>query len=606
MMPPPQRTNVGEVRPNQLILTYGVGSVIELPYLSAMVMGLEDWPANRAVTISEERLLRAVRRQLGGQVEKLLAPPTVPDVAGRPFNPFDDEWKVGVPVAHFPRWLMCPYCRILAPISSGIFTFEPEPYRPDRARFMHTNCPRPGRPPEALPARFLVACPNGHLDDFPWLDWVHRSAQCNGPLRFLETGASGEAADVQVRCDTCKSARSMALVFTDQGKSEMPACRGRRPHLRDYDPKVCTETVKPILLGASNIWFPILFSALSVPGRSGRLEQLLEQQWSAFERIREQRDIELLRSFQGLRDFADFTDGQIWEALERMRQAGDAQEERDLKVAEWEIFSAANLIRNSPDLQLGPVQPPPSYGCWIERILLVERLREVRALVAFTRIDPPGDDGQAVRAPISRNAPRWVPAAEVRGEGIFIQFKEAEIVNWSLRCADLDRQFQRAHAEWRRRRGLDPNLGYPGLRFVLLHSFAHAVIRQFSVECGYSMASLRERIYSRPPGQEAPMAGILIYTAAPDSEGTLGGLVSLGESQELGRHLQAAFDSLELCASDPLCAESVPGQQSLSLHGSACHACLFAPETSCERGNRYLDRSVLVETVERRGWSFFG
>lgn len=102
------------------------------------------------------------------------------------------------------------------------------------------------------------------------------------------------------------------------------------------------------------------------------------------------------------------------------------------------------------------------------------------------------------------------------------------------------------------------------------------------------------------------MAGILIYTAAPDSEGKLGGLVSLGETRELGRHLQAAFDSLELCASDPLCAESVPEQQFLSLHGSACHACLFAPETSCERGNRYLDRSVLVETVERRGWSFFG
>ena len=73
------------------------------------------------------------------------------------------------------------------------------------------------------------------------------------------------------------------------------------------------------------------------------------------------------------------------------------------------------------------------------------------------------------------------------------------------------------------------------------------------------------------------MAGILIYTAAPDSEGTLGGLVSLGETQELGRHLQAAFDNLELCASDPLCAESVPEQQFLSLHGSACHACLFAP-----------------------------
>ena len=192
-----------------------------------------------------------------------------------------------------------------------------------------------------------------------------------------------------------------------------------------------------------------------------------------------------------------------------MRQAGDAQEERDLKVAEWEILSAANLIRNSPDLQLRPVEPPPAYGRrWVERILLVERLREVRALVTFTRIDPPGDDGQAVRAPISRNARVRYPRPRCGVRAFFIEFKEAEIVNWSLRCADLDRQFQRAHAGWRRSRGLDPNLGYPGLRFVLLHSFAHAVIRQFSVECGYSMASLRERIYSRPPGEEPPMAWV--------------------------------------------------------------------------------------------------
>lgn len=142
---------------------------------------------------------------------------------------------------------------------------------------------------------------------------------------------------------------------------------------------------------------------------------------------------------------------------------------------------------------------------------------------------------------------------------------------------------------------------------MLLHSFAHALIRQFALECGYTVASIRERIYALPPtDDDGPMAGVLLYTAAPDSEGTLGGLVSLGAPQLLGRHIAAALDGMRLCASDPLCAEHVPLMEPQSLHGAACHACLFAPETSCERGNKYLDRSLLVPTVDREDLSFFG
>ena len=144
------------------------------------------------------------------------------------------------------------------------------------------------------------------------------------------------------------------------------------------------------------------------------------------------------------------------------------------------------------------------------------------------------------------------------------------------------------------------------MRYVLLHSLAHALIRQFSLECGYTTASIRERIYSRSTeGDHEPMAGVLLYTAAPDSEGTLGGLVSLGEPKALGRHLDQALEAMRLCASDPLCAEHHPYRDSLTLHGAACHACLFLPETSCERGNKYLDRSVLVSTVQQADLAFF-
>jgi hypothetical protein len=101
------------------------------------------------------------------------------------------------------------------------------------------------------------------------------------------------------------------------------------------------------------------------------------------------------------------------------------------------------------------------------------------------------------------------------------------------------------------------------------------------------------------------MAGVLIYASAPDSEGTLGGLVSLGVPATLGRHIDQALDSIALCASDPLCAEHDPRAGMATLHWAACHACLFAPETSCERGNRYLDRGLLVETVKSGALAFF-
>jgi len=101
------------------------------------------------------------------------------------------------------------------------------------------------------------------------------------------------------------------------------------------------------------------------------------------------------------------------------------------------------------------------------------------------------------------------------------------------------------------------------------------------------------------------MAGVLIYTAAPDSEGTLGGLCALGAPDKLGRHIRRALDKMSLCASDPLCSEHVVGNGD-KLHGASCHACSFLPETSCERGNKYLDRSALVPTVERANLAFFG
>ena len=613
-----RRCKVGDLRPSQLIYTFGVGSVVDLPGVSAMVMGLDDWDVAHVVEIGEERLLTAVREALGPQVERLCSPPLLLDDGTGPISPLDPAALIGVPVAAFPRWMRCPYCSLLAPLGSGLFQLKVDPYRPDRTRYVHASCKKPGQPPTVVPSRFLVACKGGHLDDFPWVDYVHHGATyCETPvIRIREFGVSGEAADIQVECDTCKQTRRLSDAFGEEAGNVLPPCRGRRPHLRDYAEAPCSELLKAISLGASNSWFSMSLSALSIPQASSRLAQLVDEHWTTLEKAVSRDVLAAFRAIGQLRPFAAYSDDDLWAAIEEKRGGpGPAGEDgsADLKAPEWAVFSRPDPSRNSSDFKLVTVPVPEPYQEVISQVVLAERLREVRALLGFTRLESPGDFGDQIevpgdqRAPLSRRAPRWVPAAEVRGEGIFIQFDEAAVRAWCAEVPAKESEFREAHRQWRHARRLpDPNAGYPGVRYLLLHSFSHALMRQLCIECGYTAASVRERIYSREPeDQDGPMAGVLLYTAAPDSEGTLGGLVHLGKPEMLGRHLAQALEQLRLCTSDPLCAEHHPLRDGISLHGAACHACLFAPETSCERGNRYLDRSLLVHTFGAGGTPFF-
>jgi hypothetical protein len=604
-----------------MLTTFGVGSIVDLPHISVMVMGLEDWPNCDYRELTEERLLASIRTLLGDQVHALRSPPIVPDTDRS--NPFEEQSYVGVPVAPFPRWMLCPRCRRLAPLSSNQFILKPDAYRPDRVKYVPENCRYPGKLPTVVPARFIVACKYGHLDDFPWVNFVHGGGPPDHPykLQLLEVGPSGEAADIYVRCETCDTSRPMSDAFKLHD-SDLPACRGRRPHLRDFDENGCKDEqsqpirVRAMTQGASNTWFPILLSALSIPQSSNLLKQLVTDRWSDLYDIEGEGDIAKLRRRNLLRDFSDYPDADLWAAIRERQAGGEAaatDDVTDLKTPEWEVFTDPEHAQRTKDFRLKEVHAPRRFAGYFEKVVLVERVREVRALVGFTRIESPGDYEspadfpEAQRMRIARGKTTWVPASEIRGEGIFFQFSESEVVGWLARVQRLNMEFFAAHKQWRKNRGLSPpEESFPGARFVLLHSFAHALIRQLSLECGYTAASLRERIYSRNPGTDRPeMAGVLLYTGAPDSEGTLGGLVSLGEPGILERHLSQALDSMRLCSSDPLCAEHHPGKEGTSLHGASCHACLFASETSCERGNKYLDRTVLVPTVDREEFAFF-
>lgn len=601
---------VGDVRPSQLLWTYGPGALIDLPNLSVITMGLNRWDEARCIPVDESRLLDAVRRILGPQVTRLRIPPIMPDGEVDKFSP---EAKIGVPVRPFPRWLRCVKCGTLAEFDSGLFDIKENPYRPEDTRFVHRVCEK-GSNSDAVPARFLLACRNGHLDDFPWRYFVHSgSTSCKGTLRFFEQGASLQTENLWVKCDGCGKSRSLVHAFGREGEKNLPACRGRHPHLNRFE-EGCSERPRAVNLGATNSWFSVSISVLAIPRTGNLLEQLINDGWAFFVDVDSEVEVSFvlktLKTGSNLPGIEKFSASEVWKQIETKKSGKIVElKESDIKRPEWSALIDPNTASDFPSFMTSVAGVPSGLEDKIESVLLLERLREVNALVGFTRVEAPEEsddlDERPPMAELSRDKQTWIPASEVHGEGFFIRFKESVIRQWESKPQVVERDaiMMRGHHGWRNQRKLDPTKGYPGIRYVMMHTFSHILIRELALECGYNTASIRERIYSDDDPDD-PMAGILIYTAAADSDGTLGGLVELGKPANLGRLIQQALARSTVCSSDPLCAEHDP-REDRSLHAASCHGCSFVAETSCEKGNRYLDRALIVPTFESIDTAFF-
>ncbi len=603
---------VGEVRPSQLLWTYGPGALVDLPNLSVITMGLDEWNPNQCQPVDEARLLAAVRRVLGPQVASLRIPPVLREE--RP-DPFSAEARIGVPVRPFPRWLRCVRCGLLTEYDSGLFEIKENPYRPEQTRLIHTNCEK-GRNSDAVPARFLLACRNGHLDDFPWHWFVHSGASgCRGTLRFFESGASLQTENLWVKCDTCGNSRSLVHAFGREAKNNLPACRGRHPHLNSFDSD-CDERPRAVLLGATNSWFPITLSVLAIPLEKDQLTQLILDGWEDFvdvESVEELKGvIKTLKRRGNLPGIDQYEPEQVWQAIQDKHEgklASSIVSEADIKTPEWEVLTAPTPPTDWPHFLSRSTEVPSAYEHLLNSVLLLERLREVNALIGYTRVETAEEtadpDERPPMADLCKGSPEWVPASEVHGEGIFIRFEEGVVRKWEEKgtVGQRGRMLKAGHRGWRNARSLNPAEGFPGIRYAMLHTFAHLLIRELALECGYNAASIRERVYASKDSA-VPMAGVLLYTAAADSDGTLGGLVELGKAETLGRLIKQALLRASVCSSDPLCSEHDPGEDR-SLHAASCHACGFVAETSCERGNRYLDRTLLVKTFDCQEAAFF-
>lgn len=624
------RAKVGSARPSALLYTYGVGAIMDLPQFSIMPAGLDDWEPiwKRRPTvpvIEEPRLLKVVQMHLGYRVQQLRPFPWQPRARALSQEGAD----LGIPARVFPQWMRCTGCDYLGPLSRFSYT-NTHPYRPDLAVFEHTSCPgrrangKKRRSP-AVPARYLLACPNGHLDEFPYELWVHRGQSCPGAPRpdlKLEDSNVGQGAGAVVRCQRCPQTRRMSEAQGEAGERKLPACRGRHPHLGAFDRSCGVGTVL-IMMGASNLWFASTQSIIVMP----RTEQ--EDRAALATRIGTTLPAEKLGKYADkpdmLRDLlddtidlVDVTDDALAAAAAEALSPHPSEEERlekqrewdpvELLVPEWDYLQKPILFdrqENASGLMVTMMPTGDRLPRQIHRVIAVNRMKQVNAFIGFTRIDEVERVGDLPTrlAKLTRGAPTWVPATEDRGEGIFLQLDEAAVAAWEARIgiSPLWTAHRSAHRRNFNRRfsataaSVDPDTRLPPPRYWLVHTLAHILIREMAMSCGYGAASLSERLYAWSATADRPAAaGLLICTTASDSEGTLGGLVALSEPERLQSIVHHALRRAARCSSDPVCAQRVPHDPEDFLHGAACHCCAFASETSCERANRFLDRRFLL------------
>lgn len=521
-----------------------------------------------------------------------------------------------LPYVRFPKWLFCPRCRTM-------YKWRPSLEQTGEA----PKCDRCSRKQQLVPMRFVAACTNGHLFDVPWEYWAHSRAekpsqkQCRSKnLKFVtsrERGAGLES--LTVVCQTCDARRSLAGITSSESLRSMGVkCSGTHPWQHPDNARPCKEPPQVLQRGASNLYFNQTRSALDIPPDSDyssfsdvKLKITTDPMFTVVMGAPEgpiaKMLIESMAQEHGVPE--DIIRGIVQAELAARDALPHAVTlEGDLQTAEWAALTRPKseyhekdrfILQESRLLQeedTSPSEAEKSLDANVEQVVLVTRLREVRALTGFTRFSP----GNTVVRPDLDKGLDWLPAIEVYGEGIFLTFAEEPLRAWESNAMVQ----HRANVLEQRRRSsfFGERLPPVSPRFLMLHTFAHSVIRQLSFDCGYPTASLRERIYCKTPAESSnAQAGILIFTAAGDVEGTLGGLVRQGEAPFLSRTILSALESMAWCSSDPICRES-GGQGTDSMNLGACHACALLPETSCVYSNTLLDRTMLVGEGETLGY----
>jgi len=588
------RKTQGQIRSSQVIMTYGPGALIDLPQYSAIMGGLETWTKSAMQSIIEPRLTYKLQLMTQIPSPQLFVPP--PDS--------NDPTKLaGIGAWRFPEWFI---------VQEKVGGDRERSRRLVRRQHLERN---KFEGLKVVATRFVRACPKGHIDDIDWYYFVHQQEPCetSRQLWLDEHGTSGDLGDLIVRCE-CKRSRSLHEA-TIIALNPLGTCRGARPWLGRNAPEECKLPSRLLIRTAANAYFPQVVSVLSLPDRKSDIEKIVEELWDDLQIVDTPAELGFSKKKPRIAEkLASFHDEEVLKAIHQTKTG--KIEDRPVKYAELDALLACpegfgDDIPVDPNFHARKlpdhVWRHSSRSVGIETVIQLHRLREVLALIGFTRLEPEMPDihgeyeNDVERAQIATD-PQWFPAVENRGEGIFIQLRAEAVRKWLREAAVKERleALAKGHKRWMQERKSERL--FPGGPYALLHTLSHLLIESLSMRCGYPASSIRERIYA---DNQAERFGLLLYTGSPDSEGTLGGLVQ--QARHIEEHLTQALRMAAFCSNDPICAQHEPGEsiEGRWLHGAACHGCALIAETSCEMRNDYLDRALVVPALGVQNAAFF-
>ena len=626
------------VRRSQLVAPFGVGAMIVVQGgIGLLTAGLDHWYKREDGTggvEDEEYIIEEWRLQRLLRVDHFRLPPDYRE----PWRYDSSTPNIGltIPFLRFPRWHFCTWCDRLdeRPLS-------------ERGR---PKCPECDKNLYQVP--FISMCEAGHLQDFPWREWVHRQKDpsCNGVLRLRATG-SATLSGQKVTCDLCEKERNLSQITSayPDGATHLSKslaedgsefyCPGYLTWLGEGAKEECKAHLRGSLRSAANVYFAHvrssiylprgthsvpddLISLLSTPPISTTLKTVLD----ALGGIEGDRNLEkavagITNQPQYAPKFETYQRDQILEAAHiafGTQSQDNFEDDGDASVFNSDKFRREEylVLRESIDEELLRIKSArlqeydPDILKYFSRIMLVDKLRETRALTGFSRVFATNEQTLAERKDMLRKNyniwNNWLPAYEVYGEGIFFEFDEGQLSEWEQRPAiisrikGLDRRYRNVQQNRRlREQEITP-------RFVLLHTFSHILMNRLTFECGYSSAALKERLYVSND-TDSPMSGVLVYTADGDAEGTMGGLVRMGNKGYIEPVIKRALQDATWCSVDPVCTEigGSGGQGPDSCNLTACHNCALVPETACEHFNRFLDRVTVVGDIQNPQIGFF-
>lgn len=528
--------------------------------------------------------------------------------------------NLSVPYVRFPRWHYCHRCGDMEHLS----LFETSRQRCRGRRLdggMTCADLPPTRRPYLIPIRIVAVCGQGHIQDFPFVEWVHqgRTVADGCRLRFRAGRSSASLAGIKISC-SCGAQQSLAGVFDFDARRGGALhrrlgydCRGGRPWLGQTDggPAACGEYLRVVQRGGSNVYFPHVVSSIYLPlwaenARRAVVDALENPRyWRTLTNSLEDGQRIDPSKAEAVAGVLDLDAGELIAAAQR-KLDGVPEEAASLTEEAYrrQEYDALREGRGGPgtELLVRPQEPTvfsEEVGSYFARICLVRKLRETRVLTGFTRLVPPDpeDSDQSIQPLRLSPTQNWLPALMVRGEGVFLEFDAERVGEWAQRD-EVQRRARRISDAFNQRRADRGQAVRPITpELIAVHTLSHLLINQLAFDCGYGSASIRERLYCETAPGADPMLGLLLYTASGDAEGTMGGLVRQGEPGRFEPTLERALVDARWCSSDPVCIES-RGQGTDSANLAACHGCALVSETSCEEGNRLLDRGLVVGTPE--------